>query len=97
MAKIFERLLSTNIPQEKKRDSFHARSLNLLGEDSIWMVNQLKIPRMIECCVFFLFLFYYLIALPRLFQKMSCVLSSEHENQNFATIGILLDNIHVDL
>ena len=97
MAKIYERLLSTNIPQEKRRDSFDARSLNLLGEDSIWMVNRLKIPRMIDCCVFFLFLLYYLIALPRLFQKMICVLSSEDENQNFATIGILLDHVHVEL
>ena len=97
IAKIYERLLSTNISEEKRRDSFDARSLNLLSEDSIWMVNRLKIPRMIDCCVFFLFLFYYLIALPRLFQKMSCVLSSEHENQNFANIGLLLDHIHVDL
>ena len=32
-----------------------------------------------------------MIDLPRLFQKRSFVLSSEHENQNVATIGILLD------
>ena len=32
-----------------------------------------------------------MIDLPRLFQKRSFVLSSEHENQNAATIGTLLD------
>ena len=35
--------------------------------------------------------FYYMIDLLRLFQKRSFVLSSEHENQNIATIGTLLD------
>ena len=35
--------------------------------------------------------FYYMIDLLRLYQKRSFVLSSEHENQNIATIGTLLD------
>ena len=35
--------------------------------------------------------FYYMINLLRLFEKRSFVLSSEHENQNIATIGTLLD------
>ena len=35
--------------------------------------------------------FYYMIDLFRLFQKRSFVLSSEHENQNVAAIGTLLD------
>ena len=38
MAKIYERVLSTNILREKRRDSFDPRSLNLLGEASICMV-----------------------------------------------------------
>ena len=38
--------------------------------------------------VFFL---HYMIELLRLFQKRSSVLSSEHENQYYATIGTLLD------
>ena len=58
--------------------------VNLLGEDSICMVNLLVILQKI---VFF----YYMIDLLRLFQKRSFVLSSEHENQNIATIGTLLD------
>ena len=33
----------------------------------------------------------YMIDLLRLFQKRSFVLSSEHENENVATIGTLLD------
>ena len=37
------------------------------------------------------FFFLLLIDLLRLFQKRSFVLSSEHENQNVATIGTLLD------
>ena len=35
--------------------------------------------------------FFYILDLLRLFQKRSFVLSSEHENQNIATIGTLLD------
>ena len=84
MAKVYERLLSTNILREKRRDSFHPQRVILLGEDIICMVNLLEIPRVI---VFF----YYIIDLLRLFQKRSFVLSSKHENQNVATIGTLLD------
>ena len=87
MGNIYKRYLSTNKSYEKKgRDSFKAQSVNVLGEDSICMGSLLKIPRVI-----FIFFFYYMIELPRLFQKRSCVLSSEHENQNVATIGTLLD------
>ena len=48
---IYERLLSTNILREKRRDSFDPQRENLLGEDSICMVNLLGTPRVI---VFFL-------------------------------------------
>ena len=88
MAKIYERLVSTNILREKRRYSFDPQRENLLSEDSICMVNLLGTPRVI---VFFLF--YYMIDLVWLFQKRSFVLSSEHENQNVATIGTLLDQI----
>ena len=87
MAKSYERLLSTNILREKRRDSFDPQRVNLLGEDSICMVNLLETPRVI---VFFFFS-YYMIDLLRLFLQRSFVLSSEHENQNVATIGTLLD------
>ena len=86
MAKIYERLMSTNILREKRRDSFDPQRENLLGEDSICMVNLLGTPRVI-----FFFLFYYMIDLVWLFQKRSFVLSREYENQNVATIGTLLD------
>ena len=86
MAKIYERLLSKNILREKRQDSFDPQRVNLLGEDSISMVNLLVKPR--EIVVFF---FYYMIDLLWLFQKRSLVWSSEHENQNVATIGTLLD------
>ena len=85
MAKISERLLSTNILREKRRDLFDPQRVNLLGEDSICMDNLLETPRVIV-------LFYYMIDLLRLFQKGSFVLSVEHENQNVATIGTLLDH-----
>ena len=84
MAKVYERLLSTNILREKRHDSFDPQRVILLGEDIICMVNLLEIPRVI---VFF----YYIIDLFRLFQKRRFVLSSKHENQNVATIGTLLD------
>ena len=47
MAKSSERLLSTNILREGTRDSFDPQRVNLLGEDSICMVNLLEIPRVI--------------------------------------------------
>ena len=50
--KIYERLLSKNIPREKRQDSFDPQRINLLGEDSICMVNLLVIPQKIV--VFFL-------------------------------------------
>ena len=83
MAKISESLLSTNILREKTRDSFDLQRVNLLGEDTIFMVNLLETPRVI---VFFC----YMIDFLRLFQKRSFVLSIEHENQTVATIGTLL-------
>ena len=47
MAKIYKRLLSTNILREKRPDSFDPQRENLLGEDSICMVNLLGTPRVI--------------------------------------------------
>ena len=75
MAKISERLMSTNKLREKRRDSCELQSVNLLAEDSICMANLLETLQVI---VFF----YYMIDLLRLFQKRSFVLSIEHENQN---------------
>ena len=85
MAKIYKRLLSTNILREKRRDSFDPQRVNLLGEDSICMVNLVETPRVI------IFFFYYINDLLRLVQMRSFFLSSEHQNQNVATIGTLLD------
>ena len=51
------------------------------------MVNLLETPR----AIVFFFFYYYMIDLLQLFQKRSFVLSSEHENQNVATLGTLLD------
>ena len=47
MAKIYERLLSTNIPREKRRHSFNPQRVTLLGKDSICMVTLLETPRVI--------------------------------------------------
>ena len=47
MAKICEPLLSTNILREKRRDSVDPQRENLLGEDSICMVNLLGTLRVI--------------------------------------------------
>ena len=54
MAKIYERLLSTNILREKRRDSFDPQHVNLSVEDSICMVNLLETPRVVV--FFFVFL-----------------------------------------
>ena len=53
MAKIYERLLSKNIPRKKRQETFNPQRVNLLGEDSICMVNLLVIPQKI---VFFFLL-----------------------------------------
>ena len=47
MAKIYEGLLSKNIPREKRQDSYHPQRVNLFGEDGICMVNLLVIPQKI--------------------------------------------------
>ena len=52
MAKIYKPLLSKNILREKRWDSFDPQRVNLLSEDSIFMVNLLVIPQKI----FFFFL-----------------------------------------
>ena len=44
MAKIYERLLSTNILREKRRDLFDSQRENLLGEDGICMLNLMETP-----------------------------------------------------
>ena len=54
MAKIYERLLSTNLLREKRGHSFDPQRVTLLGEDSICMVNLLETPR-----VTFFFLLHY--------------------------------------
>ena len=72
---------------KKRQNSFDPQRVNLFGEDSICMVNLLIIPQKIVV------VFYYMIELLRLFQKRSFVLSSEHENQNVATFGTLLDQL----
>ena len=45
MAKIYERLLSTNILREKTRHSFDPQRETLLGKGSICVVNLLETPR----------------------------------------------------
>ena len=54
MARIYQRLLSKNIPRKKRQDSFDPQRVNLLGKDSMYMVNLLVILQKI---VFF----YYMI------------------------------------
>ena len=84
MAKIYERLVHKNIPWEKRQDSFDPQRLNLLGKDSMCMVNLLVILQKIG-------LFYYMIDMLQMFQKGSFVLPSEHKNQNVNTLGTFLD------
>ena len=74
MAKIYEGLLSKNIPGGKRQDSFDPQRVNLFGGDSICIVNLLVIT------VKVIVVFYYLIDLLRLFHKKTFVLSSQHEN-----------------
>ena len=51
MAKIYERVLFTMIPQGKRRDSLDPRSQALSGEDNTLMVDRLEIP-----CIVYSFL-----------------------------------------
>ena len=53
MATIYEHVLSTNILGEKRRESFDPQRENLMGEDSICIVNLLERLRVM---VFFFFL-----------------------------------------
>ena len=47
--------------------------------------------KLLETARVILFFFFYMIDLLWLFQKRRFLLSSEHENQNVATVGTLLD------
>ena len=47
MPKIYERVLSTNIIQENRRDSFDPQCVNLFGENRICMAKLLETPRVI--------------------------------------------------
>ena len=47
MAKIYELLLSTVKLRENRRNLFDPQRENLLGEDSICMVNLLELPEVI--------------------------------------------------
>ena len=47
MAKIYERVPSTNILREKRRHSFDPQRVTLLGDDSICVVTLLETPRVI--------------------------------------------------
>ena len=49
MTKIYERVLSKNIPREKRQDSFNSQRINLLFEDTVCIVNLLVIPKKIVC------------------------------------------------
>ena len=87
MGKIFEGLLSKNIPREKRQDSFDPQRISLLGEHSICMLNFLVIPQKR------VLVFYYMIDFLQFFQTRCFVLSSEHQSQNVATLGTLLDQL----
>ena len=54
MAKVYERVLSTNILREKRRHSFDPQRVTLLGKDGICMVNFLETPRVRVFFSFFL-------------------------------------------
>ena len=50
MAKIYQHSLSTIIPHgEKNRDLLDLQNQTLSGEDTTWMVDLLKIRRLVEC------------------------------------------------
>ena len=53
MAKVYERLLSTNVLREKRRHSFDPQRVTLLEKDITCMVNLLETARVI---VFFFFI-----------------------------------------
>ena len=61
MAKIYLRRLSKNTPREKRPDSFDPQRVNLMGKDSMCMVNLLVILQKI------VFFFYYKIDLLQMF------------------------------
>ena len=91
LAKIYERLLSLNIRQGKSWDWLDPRGQNLSAEDINCVLEHLQIALKMDCVSFFFLISEFF----RLFQKMTCVLSSEHESQIVTIIGTLLCGIHV--
>ena len=58
------------------------------------VIAWLNTCKLLECLTVSFF-FFLISEFLRLFQKMTCVLSSEHESEIVAIIGTLLDDIHV--
>ena len=56
MGKIYERLLSTNIVREKRRNLLDPQRENLLVEDSICMVNLVGTPQVMVMSFFLFFI-----------------------------------------
>ena len=54
MAKIYERLLASNIRQGKGWDWIDPRGQNLSGEDINCLVEHLQIASKMDCFIFFL-------------------------------------------
>ena len=78
--------------KKKNQDSFDPRNQTLSGEDSTWMVDRLKIPRVVHC----FFFAYYTIDWRWLCHNMSFVFSSGRENQILVTIATLFHHIHLE-
>ena len=60
MANVYERFLSTIIPQGKKPGLVRSPKSTLSGEDSTWMVDRLEIPRIVDSFLL-VFSFFYMI------------------------------------
>ena len=91
MAKIHERVLSTIKLRENRQDSFDPQRENLLGEDSICMVNLLEIPQVIFCFS------NNMIHLFRLFQTRTSALSSKLSKSKCRHYRYTVRSIHVKL
>ena len=84
MAKIYEHLLSTNIPQEQKGGTRSTPKIKICWARIVYTAND----------SFFFITWLNCIGCFR-GEIVFCVLSSVHENQNVATIGTLLDQFMI--
>ena len=96
MANIYERFLSTIIPEGKKPGLVRSPKSNPVGQGKTWMVDRLEIPRIVDSFLL-AFSFFLHDEISLAVSKDELCFVKQRENQIVVTVGALLHYMHVEL